>query len=130
MRPSLFGSPARIEPISFTVVRVEGEYRFRISSMYATVARKRRPPCRPPVRADGFAGGATVAGAATGAGSASPPASSAAASSSGCSVSSGSAGVPPSLHYAAPFFSALDPEDRNNKQFTGSVSYTLAGTRG
>ena len=35
-------------------------------------------------------------------------------------------GVPASLHYAAPFFSALDPEDRNNKQFTGSLSYTLA----
>ena len=35
-------------------------------------------------------------------------------------------GVPPSLHYAAPFFSSLDPEDRNNKQFTGSVSYTLS----
>lgn len=39
------------------------------------------------------------------------------------------AGVPPSLHYAAPFFSALDPEDRNNKQFTGSVSYTLSTRR-
>ena len=39
------------------------------------------------------------------------------------------AGVPPSLHYAAPFFSALDPEDRNNKQFTGSVSYTLSSKR-
>ena len=26
-------------------------------------------------------------------------------------------------HYNAPFFSALDPEDRNNRQFTGSVSY-------
>jgi hypothetical protein len=36
------------------------------------------------------------------------------------------AGVPPSLHYAAPFFSSLDPEDRNNQQFTGSVSYTLS----
>ena len=39
------------------------------------------------------------------------------------------AGVPPSLHYASPFFSALDPEDRNNKQFTGSVSYSLAKRR-
>jgi hypothetical protein len=39
------------------------------------------------------------------------------------------AGVPPSLHYAAPFFSALDPEDRNNKQFTGSVSYTLSSKK-
>ena len=35
-------------------------------------------------------------------------------------------GVPPALHYAAPFFSALDPEERNNKQFTGSLSYTLS----
>ena len=39
------------------------------------------------------------------------------------------AGVPPSLHYAAPFFSSLDPEERNNKQFTGSVSYTLSRRR-
>jgi len=39
------------------------------------------------------------------------------------------AGVPPSLHYAAPFFSSLDPEQRNNKQFTGSVSYTLSTRR-
>ena len=38
-------------------------------------------------------------------------------------------GVPPSLHYAAPFFSALDPEQRNNKQFTGSLSYTLSTTK-
>ncbi len=36
------------------------------------------------------------------------------------------AGVPPTLHYAAPFFSSLDPEERNNKQFTGSMSYTLS----
>jgi len=36
------------------------------------------------------------------------------------------AGVPGSLHYAAPFFSAFDPEQRNNKQFTGSLSYTLS----
>jgi outer membrane receptor for ferrienterochelin and colicin len=35
-------------------------------------------------------------------------------------------GVPASLHYAAPFFSSLDPEERNNKQFTGSMSYTLS----
>jgi hypothetical protein len=38
-------------------------------------------------------------------------------------------GVPASLHYAAPFFSALDPEDRNNKQFTGSVSYTFSNRK-
>src|SRR5439155_5436910 len=36
------------------------------------------------------------------------------------------AGVPPSLHYAAPFFSSLDPEERNNKQVTGSMAYTLS----
>src|SRR5262245_11521284 len=35
-------------------------------------------------------------------------------------------GVQSSLHYAAPYFSALDPEDRNNRQFTGSLSYTLS----
>src|SRR4051812_48521741 len=30
------------------------------------------------------------------------------------------------LLYAAPFFSALDPETRDNHQFTGSLSYTLS----
>ena len=39
------------------------------------------------------------------------------------------AGVPANLHYAAPFFSALDPEERNNKQFTGSLSYTWSSPR-
>jgi outer membrane receptor protein involved in Fe transport len=34
-------------------------------------------------------------------------------------------GVPASLHYNAPFFSSLDPEDRNNRQFAGSVGYFL-----
>jgi hypothetical protein len=38
-------------------------------------------------------------------------------------------GIAASLHYAAPFFSALDPENRNNRQFTGSVSYTLSSKR-
>ena len=38
-------------------------------------------------------------------------------------------GVPASLHYAAPFFSALDPEQRNNRQFTGSLSHTLSTTK-
>ena len=38
------------------------------------------------------------------------------------------AGVPASLHYAAPFFSALDPEQRNNRQFTGSLSRTLSNS--
>jgi hypothetical protein len=36
-------------------------------------------------------------------------------------------GVSSGLLYAAPFFSALDPEERNNRQFTGSISHTLSG---
>ena len=32
-------------------------------------------------------------------------------------------GVPANRHYNAPYFSAIDPEDRNNQQFAGSVSY-------
>src|SRR5262249_8746888 len=35
-------------------------------------------------------------------------------------------GVPANLLYGAPFFSALDPEERNNRQFSGSLSYTLS----
>ena len=35
------------------------------------------------------------------------------------------AGITPNLLSAAPFFSGLDPEDRNNHQMTGSLSYTL-----
>ena len=35
-------------------------------------------------------------------------------------------GVTSGYLYAAPYFSALDPEDRNNRQFTGSLSYTLS----
>jgi hypothetical protein len=38
-------------------------------------------------------------------------------------------GVPASLLYNAPFFSANDPEDRNNKQLTGSLAYTLSNRR-
>jgi hypothetical protein len=34
-------------------------------------------------------------------------------------------GATASRHYNAPYFSALDPEDRNNRQFTGSVSYYI-----
>ena len=41
----------------------------------------------------------------------------------------GALGVPASLHYHAPFFSALDPEDRDNKQYAASVTYFLT-TRG
>jgi outer membrane receptor protein involved in Fe transport len=32
-------------------------------------------------------------------------------------------------HYNAPYFDSTDPEDRNNRQFTGSVSWFLSGTR-
>jgi hypothetical protein len=35
-------------------------------------------------------------------------------------------GISANLHYAAPYFSALDPENRDNHQFTGSLSYTLS----
>ena len=38
-------------------------------------------------------------------------------------------GISANLLYAAPFFSALDPEERNNRQFTGSLSYTLSTKR-
>lgn len=34
-------------------------------------------------------------------------------------------GVVPSLHYNAPYFDSNDPEDRNNRQITGSLSYFL-----
>jgi hypothetical protein len=37
----------------------------------------------------------------------------------------GALGVPGGLHYNAPYFSSFDPEDRNNRQFTGAVSYFL-----
>jgi hypothetical protein len=39
-------------------------------------------------------------------------------------------GVPASLHYNAPFFSALDPENRNNRQMAGSLAYFLTTSRG
>ena len=34
-------------------------------------------------------------------------------------------GVPNNRHYNAPYFSANDPEDRNNQQYAGSLSYFL-----
>jgi outer membrane receptor protein involved in Fe transport len=42
----------------------------------------------------------------------------------------GNLGVPGGLHYNAPYFSSNDPEDRNNRQVTASLSYflTTAGT--
>src|ERR1043166_1165669 len=39
------------------------------------------------------------------------------------------AGEAANLLYAAPFFSALDPENRDNHQFSGSLSYTLSTKR-
>jgi outer membrane receptor protein involved in Fe transport len=39
----------------------------------------------------------------------------------------GRAGIPRGQHYNAPYFSSLDPENRNNKQFSGSLSYFLSG---
>ncbi len=35
----------------------------------------------------------------------------------------------PNLHYNAPFFDSTDPEDRNNKQIAGSLSYFLSSPR-
>jgi hypothetical protein len=37
----------------------------------------------------------------------------------------GNLGVPGGLHYNAPYFSSADPEDRNNRQVTASLSYFL-----
>ena len=39
------------------------------------------------------------------------------------------AGVPAFLFYHAPFFDATDPEDRNNRQLTGTVSYLVSSPR-
>jgi hypothetical protein len=38
-------------------------------------------------------------------------------------------GVPASLEYSAPYFDSTDPDSRNNRQVTASISYLL-GTRG
>ena len=38
-------------------------------------------------------------------------------------------GISSNLNYAAPYFSGLDPEDRDNKQVTGSLSYTLSSKK-
>lgn len=40
----------------------------------------------------------------------------------------GGGGVPAGRLYNAPFFDATDPEDRNNRQFTGSLSYFLSSS--
>ena len=38
-------------------------------------------------------------------------------------------GVPGGLQYNAPYFDSTDPESRNNRQVTGSLSYLLGGRR-
>lgn len=38
-------------------------------------------------------------------------------------------GVPGNLFYNAPYFDSTDPEDRNNKQITGSLAYSAASKR-
>jgi hypothetical protein len=44
-------------------------------------------------------------------------------------MSRGQAGIPSGRHYNAPYFSSLDPEDRNNRQYAGSLSYFLSTPR-
>src|SRR5262249_54627244 len=44
-------------------------------------------------------------------------------------LTGGFTGIPSQNHYNAPYFSALDPEDRNNRQVTGSLSYTASTRR-
>ena len=41
----------------------------------------------------------------------------------------GLTGIPASLHYNGNYFDATDPEDRNNRQFAGSLSYLLSTTQ-
>jgi hypothetical protein len=38
----------------------------------------------------------------------------------------GRSGIPANSHYNAPYFDSTDPEDRNNKQFAGALSYFLS----
>jgi hypothetical protein len=38
----------------------------------------------------------------------------------------GRSGLPANSHYNAPYFDSNDPEDRNNKQFAGALSYFLS----
>jgi hypothetical protein len=38
----------------------------------------------------------------------------------------GGGGIPNGNHYNAPYFSSFDPEDRNNRQFAGALSYFLS----
>jgi hypothetical protein len=41
----------------------------------------------------------------------------------------GTLGVPPGLQYNAPYFDSTDPEQRNNRQFTASLSHLLSSAR-
>ena len=41
----------------------------------------------------------------------------------------GVTGIPDTLHYNGNYFDATDPEDRNNRQFAGSLSYLLSTPR-
>ena len=38
-------------------------------------------------------------------------------------------GIPSGRHYNAPYFSSFDPEDRNNRQYAGALSYFLSTAR-
>ena len=38
----------------------------------------------------------------------------------------GRSGIPVNAHYNAPYFDSTDPEDRNNEQFAGALSYFLS----
>jgi hypothetical protein len=38
----------------------------------------------------------------------------------------GGGGIPSGRHYNAPYFSSFDPEDRNNRQYAGALSYFLS----
>jgi hypothetical protein len=41
-------------------------------------------------------------------------------------LAQGRTGIPANSHYNAPYFSSLDPEDRNNRQYTAALSYFLS----
>jgi len=44
-------------------------------------------------------------------------------------MSQGRTGLPSGRHYNAPYFDSNDPEDRNNRQYTASLSYFLSTSR-
>jgi outer membrane receptor protein involved in Fe transport len=43
-------------------------------------------------------------------------------------ITRGNTGVPVNRHFNAPYFSSNDPEDRNNEQWAGSVSYFVTNS--